>query len=816
MGSTEDNKDFFVSYTGADRAWAEWVAWVLEDEGCSVVIQAWDFHAGENFIDNMQKALEGTERTIAVLSAAYFDSEFCKQEWTAALAKAGKQGQDKLVPIRTADIDPPGLFAPIAYIDLFDTPEAEARKRLLAGIMRERAKPTRKGAFPGKPQQEKPRFPGALPAIWNVPHRNRHFTGREDLLEKLRTNLTAGTATVVTQSQAITGLGGIGKSELAVEFAYRLKDDYRLVWWLRAEDRTSLVGDYAALARQLDLPEKGEADQRVVVEAVRRWLRTNGDWLLIFDNAGNEASITDFVPHADTGHVIITSQHVAWDRIASPLPVDLWERNESVAFLRERTGEGDEQAANRLAEMLGDLPIALEQAAAYVGETRNSLAWYGDQLEKGHGAKLWARGRNSERTVAATWTLSFERVATESPAGAALLRLCAFLAPDNIPLDIIRNGAEHLPEPLSSACADDIDFEDSIGAALRYSLARRDGEALSVHRIVQAVTRDRLAEEERKNSAACAAKILNQALPSFAHGIFDVDVAAVYDRLLLHAMAAAEHADSMEVAPKEAARLFNEIGYYHWMRANLEAARQNFKRAQAIYEKTLGADHPNVATSINNVGLVLLDLGDLDSARDAFEGALAIDKKMLGPDHPNVGRDVNNVGLVLLELGKLDGARDAFEAARAIDEKTFGPDHPNVGRAVNNLGRVLRTLSDLDGARDAFEWSLAVCEKAFGADHPSVAIRLNNLGGVLQDLGDLDGARDAYERALAIDEKTFGPDHPNVATRVNNLGSVLRTLGDLDGARKAYERALEIFLKFLPEDHPNIVTVKGNLEALGR
>ena len=561
MGSTEAKKDFFVSYTGADRAWAEWVAWVLEEEGCSVVIQAWDFHGGDNFIRNMHQALGNTHRTVAILSSVYLESVFCSDEWTAAFAKAS------LLPVRIEGLEPPGLFAPLAYVDLFETSEAEARTRLLAGIKRQRAKPARKVAFPGKPEQDKPRFPGALPAIWNVPHRNPHFTGREDLLEKLRTNLTAGTATALTQSQAIASLGGIGKTELAVEFAYRFNDAYRVVWWIRAEDRPSLVGDFTALARQLDLPENGEADQRVVVEAVRRWLRTHGDWLLIFDNAEDEGSITDFVPRADTGHVIITSQHVVWDRIASPLPLDLWQRTESVSFLQERTCERDEQAANRLAEMLGDLPLALEQAAACVKRTQKPLAWYGDRLEKGQRAKLWAMGKDAERTVAATWTLSFERVATESPAGAALLRLCAFLAPDDIPLDVIRDGAMHLPDPLSGACADEIDFEDSIGAALRYSLARRDGEALSVHRIVQAVTRDRLAEEERKNWAACAAKVLDEALPSFPHDAFDADVAAVHDRLLPHALAAAEHAESMEVALEAVARRFNQNGFYHQMRA---------------------------------------------------------------------------------------------------------------------------------------------------------------------------------------------------------------------------------------------------------
>jgi len=811
-------KDFFVSYTGADRAWAEWIAWELEESGYSVIIQAWDFHAGENSINNMQEALEGSVRTLAVLSEAYFDSAFCKQEWTAALAKAAKEGEDKLLPVRITNIDPPGLFAPIAYIDLLDTgqDEAEAKRQLLSAVKSDRGKPDTAPGFPGQIPRavpEKPRFPGALPAIWNLPHQNRYFTGREALLQDLRNRLTSGSTTAVTQ--AITGLGGIGKSELATEYAYRFKDDYLLAWWVRAEERATMVADVMALARKLDLPEKDEAQQDVVLEAVRRWLHTEGGWLLIYDNVPDEQSIEDFVPRGATGHVIITSRDTRWDRIAAPLAVDLWERSESVAFLRERTGESDDREADKLAELLGDLPLALEQAAAYVKQTRKPLGWYADQLEKGHGAKLWAKGRDAEKTVAATWTLSFERVAEESPAGAALLQLCAFLAPDDIPLDVIHAGAEHLLEPLKAAAADDIDFEDAVAAVLRYSLARRDGEGLSVHRLVQAVTRDRLDEQQRGRWAERAMNLIRAVVPGRPHGVFDAKVTAIHGRLLPHALATVEHAETANVSLVQAASISNEIGLYQRMRADLPGALASYKRGLALIEKI--HDQPGLSALVNNVGLVLLDQRDFEGARSAFRRALGIDQATLGPYHSKIANDINNLGMVFLARRNLRKARKYFEWALKIDEKVSPPDNSSIATHLNNLGCVLQDVGDLKGARDKYEQALAIDEKALQPDSQSVARDSNNLGDVLHQLGDFDGAKAAYERALAIAKTVFDEaDHPDVACCLNNLGAVRKDQGDLEGARKHFERALVIARMFFPEDHPNVQSVRHNLEVLGK
>lgn len=275
-------KHFFISYNKADRSWAEWIAWQLEEAGYSVIVQAWDFRPGSNFVLDMQQAGVEAERTVAVLSPDYVTALFTQPEWAAAFAQDPTGEKGTLLPVRVRECEIKGLLHPIVYIDLFNLEEATAKRALLEGIKRGRAKPDQMPEFPGAPSRailSKPRFPGALPAIWNVPHlRNPNFTGREEELAALRASVLAGETAALT---AIHGLGGVGKTQLASEYAYRHKADYEVVWWIKSEEPATLASDYSMLATELDLPQKEEREQAVIVAAVRDWLNHNRDWLLV-------------------------------------------------------------------------------------------------------------------------------------------------------------------------------------------------------------------------------------------------------------------------------------------------------------------------------------------------------------------------------------------------------------------------------------------------------------------------------------------------------------------------------------------------------
>jgi tetratricopeptide (TPR) repeat protein len=764
-------KDFFISYNKADRSWAEWIAWELEEAGYSVVIQAWDFRPGSNFVLEMDEGLKEAERVVAVLSPDFINSGFTAPEWAAAFA-ADPTGKDrKLVPVRVREADLSGLLGQRVYIDFVGVhDETETRKLLLEGVQSGRVKPKVKPAFPGAPQRaikEQPRFPGAPPPVWCVPHdRNRNFTGREDLLSTLRLRLQAGHHSAIT---ALHGLGGIGKTQVAVEYIYRYAGTYERIWWLRSEDPATLAGDYALLAAKLNLFE-AEADQQAAIQAMKAWLAANQSWLLVFDNAGSPEDIRPYLPADSSGHVIITSRRPDWRSVADPLSVGTLSPEDAIEFLRKRSGQEDEAASRELVEELGWLPLAIEQAAAYIDEHGKPISEYLDLFRK-HRQKVLSRGQPSPdypNSVETTWELSFTKVQERSPAGADLLNLCAFLAPDEIPLEIIQNGKDVLPPLLARAAADDLELDEAVSALRRHSLVERTGDALSVHRLVQAVVRGRMEKSDRQLWAESAADVVRRAFPYDSDDVRNWPVCA---RLFAHATTVAAHCEAEEAGSDVAAVLLSLTAIYLRGRADLWGARALNERVLKIDEATYGPDHPTVASSVNNLGNVLRELGDLVAARKLFERALQ------------------------------------------IDEAYYGPDHPEVGTCVNNLAQVLRDAGETAEARKLFERALKILEAFHGPDHPTIAICINNLGGVLQDLGELVEARTLFERALKIDEASYGPDHPKVGIRINNLGSVLQDLGETEEARKLCERALKIFEISYGPDHPHTQLVRKNLRA---
>ena len=657
-----------------------------------------------------------------------------------------------------------------------------------------------------RPKSTEP--PGKISNI-PLPH-NPNFTGRVDLLDRLHAVLTSGQYAAVTQTQAITGLGGVGKTQLALEYTYRHLADYETVWWVKSEEPATLAADYTSLAAKLDLPEKTSPDQNVITEAVRIWLEQNESWLLVFDNAQDPEDLEDYLPRTGAGHVIITSRNPNWGGIVRTLPVDVFSRDESIEFLRNRTRQDD--GADALADALGDLPLALEQAGAYIEETGISLSDYLKRFQEQQ-KEVLERGKpvSYPATVATTWKISFKQVKDEARAGADLLNLCAFLDPDNIPKPLLAGGAEHLPEPLASAVADELKFDDAIAALKRYSLMTVADDSLSVHRLVQAVTRDRLSDEERKGWAAAAARLVNEAFPQKSH---DVTTWPECSLLLPHARTAAEHAVRLEVAPEAISHLLNQVGLYLMGRAELVEANSAFERVLAITENVYGPDHLEVARTLNKRSVVLRKLGKYEDANDEIVKALTIFEKADDSDPIERAKAYANFGLVSSDLKNFVGAKYYLELALDIKEGILGPEDVEVAKTLGNLGSVLKDQGDLEGAKEHYVRALEIFEKVDGLDHPNVGNTVGNLGTVLKDQGDLDGAKKCFERALEIYEKAYDPDHLYIAMAANNRGSVLKAQGDLAGAKECFEHALEISRDKLGEDHPYTKTVRGNLEAL--
>ena len=283
-------KDFFISYNSADRAWAEWIAWQLEEAGFSTIVQAWDFRPGANFVLDMHNAIQASGRTIAVLSPEYLANvSYAASEWAGTFFQDPAGQKCQLLPVRVRACEPAGLLSAITYIDLVGLDGIDAAHRLLASIDTKRAKPTVSPHYPGKPatlSAQEPAYPANWPTISNVPYpRNPFFTGRSGLLQHLRDRLTTANTTALTQAQAISGLGGIGKTQVALEYTYRYEHTYRYVLWASAATSETMLTDFAALAVLLKLPGYDPQDQRTLMPALQQWLTQQRDWLLVLDNA---------------------------------------------------------------------------------------------------------------------------------------------------------------------------------------------------------------------------------------------------------------------------------------------------------------------------------------------------------------------------------------------------------------------------------------------------------------------------------------------------------------------------------------------------
>jgi tetratricopeptide (TPR) repeat protein len=763
-------RDFFISYTGVNRPWAEWIAVQLEAAGYTTVLQAWDFRAGSDFLHEMQQATSSAGRTIAVLSPAYLGSQFGEAEWRAAFHKDPTGELGLLVPVRVQECQPPGLLASRVYIDLVDTDEEEARRRLLTGIDQSGARPT-SIPFPGLGAK---RFPGQGPAVSNLPARNLNFSGRDELLEQLHASLQAGSAAAVVPRGALHGLGGVGKTELALEFAHRFASDYDIAWWVPAEQPTSATSALATLAGRVGVEEL--ADQGEMVAMLFDRLRQRDRWLLVYDNAERPDQLAGLLPPAGGGHVLVTSRWSAWGRQATPLQVNVLARQESIKFLAKRTAADDPAALDELAELLGDLPLALEEAAAYLEETEAGLGEYLELVQE-RSRELFgldqppADEQGDQRRVATIWSLSLDRVQQEAPAAEALLSLCAFLAPD-IPRGLPGEQPQVLPEELAESVIDPLAYNRLLAVVGRYSLATMTSTSLGVHRLVQAVIQARLGEDGERNWAEVA---LGQLRQSFPNESWEVATWLTCERLLPHALAVAGHAERLRVAREQAGWLLDRASKYLRKRGQYRQARPIAERAVAITEAALGPADPEVAWRCDEFGLVQYQLGDLAGAREQLERAVAIGEAALGADHQAVAVWRNDLGGLLQALGELDGAREQLEQALEISEAALGPDHPTVAVRRSNLGGVLRDLGDLEGAREKYERAVSIGEAALGPDHPEVAAWRSNLGRVLRDLGDMAGARAQVERALAIAEAALGPDHPTVATIRGNRDSLLQT-----------------------------------------
>ncbi|EIV91222.1 FxSxx-COOH system tetratricopeptide repeat protein [Frankia sp. QA3] len=774
--------DFFVSYADADQGWAEWIAWVLEDAGYSARIQAWDFAPGAHLATELHAATWAAARTVAVLSAAYAVGAASQAGWRVAWTGDPDGRERRLLVFRVEDCPWPGLLGQIVGVDLFDVDRETAARRLLAAARGERGKPETEPAFPGRdaPGPTAPRgprpapvgeptFPHRLPVGWNVPGRNRHFTGRKEILDRIHAELGAGPVAVT----ALHGMGGVGKTQVAIEYAHRHAGDYTLVWWIDAEQTALLAEKIAALAVPLCLPAGRPVPQ--IAQAVLQELARRDRWLIVFDNAEDPVALRQWLP-SGPGHVLITSRNPGWEAVSAAVDVDLLPRDESITLLTRRITSLDPAVADALAKELGDLPLALAQAAGYLNQT--GLA-PDDYLRRFRGRRQRFLGKGNDPLYAGRldtcWSISLDRLHADNPATVQLLDLCSHLAPEPIPLSLFAARADLLDDPLADIAADthpDLTLDDALAAAADFSLARRTGDSIVVHRLVQAVIAGQHSPGRRRRLADTIARLLAAATPGDPVNPVTWPAWAALGPHLLHAVTRLEGRDD---DPHRLRRLAAEFGSHLYARGDYAAAHSFAARLHRRTADQLGPDHDDTLHAAFHHADTLAALGRHGDARRLAQDTLDRRRRIFGEDHPDTLHSAHNLASRLAESGEHRAARALAEDTLARRRRLLGEDHPDTLRSAHSLANRLAALGDHRAARRVDEDTLARRRRVLGEEHPNTLRSALNLASRLAALGDLHRARRLARDTVTHQRRTLGDDHP-YTQRTQGL------LDDLDGA----------------------------------
>jgi tetratricopeptide (TPR) repeat protein/nucleoside phosphorylase len=643
---------------------------------------------------------------------------------------------------------------------------------------------------------------GSRSPVWNVPYgRNPFFTGREDLLQQLHDRLMTHRSAVLTQAQAVSGLGGIGKTQTAVEYAYRYQQAYQYVLWIRAATRATLTADFVTIAGLLHLPEQDEQDQARVVAAVRNWLAHHSGWLLIFDNADDLNMSGEFLPMRGEGHILLTTRAQATGTIAEPIKVEKMGEDEGSLLLLRRSKilapgapldqatQAERASAEAIVVTLDMLPLAIDQAGAYIEETGCSFADYLALYSIGRKELLGRRGQLASYhpdSVVTTFSLTFQQVEQTNPAAAELLRLCAFLAPDAIPEEILGAGAAELGDILGPEIANPFKLNEALEVVRRYSLVQRHAETkiLSIHRLVQAVLIDTMDEQTQQRWAERTVRMTNTMFPTI-----DGVKRQPGQRYISHAQACAKLIDQWSMKHAEAARLLHEAGSYFYTVAQYEQAEPLFKRALQIREHVLGTEHPAVAASLNNLALLYQAQGKYEQAEPLLRHALEIVEQAGGPEDLRVSKSLNNLAAVYKVGRKYEQAESLLWRALQIDERSFGPEHPEVATDLNNLTELYFVQGRYEQAEVLCLRALAIREHLLGPKHPHTISSYNNLALIYHKHGKYQQAESLYLQILPIFEEAYGSTHPELALSLSNLASFYEDVGKYEEAKLLYDCA---------------------------
>lgn len=798
-----------VFYAAELRLWAEWVAGLLRLARVPASIKLLTADSAEEL------AADARTRAVLVASAATLRSATAVSA-VHALAEGGQVLALAAISDARRDL----ALIGIPTVNLGGLGEQEAAEALLRGL----GLPESDAA---EVERSQVRFPALNPQITNAPGRNASFTGREEMLENLRDQIVGGSSAVILPV-SLHGLGGVGKTQLALEYTHRFKADYDLIWWIDAEQADFISTSLATLARQLGLPSDSVPEAaRATREALRRGDPYNR-WLLVFDNASDPQELEPYLPDlpsGGTGHIVITSRNQAWANRANPLEVDVFSRAESVDHLTRRVAGLSVQDASAIAEMVGDLPLAVESATAWLASSGTPVRQYLDDLAEETGRVL-TEGARDYPVLKATWNLAIQRLRERTPAAARLLELCAFMDPDSIAMDLVRSREMiTVLRPLNEFVTEREVIGNVVREIVMLSLMKVDAHtnSLRVHRLVQQAVREELSEEARATSAHAVHEILAGARP-----LGDLDDPENWPRYAL-IWPHLNPSSAIECTQEHVRQLLVDRVRYLWKTGEYGAALElgwNLERGWAESVARSGHETPaglalyrQLLNLRSQIASVLRSQGRFRESHELDSKVLAEQRKVLPQGHPHVLLTASCLASDLRGLGR-------FQEALQMDLRnykdhlgTFLEDNPRTLSSANNLAVSYRLMGDFAKALEIDQKTVQHRRAVLGARHPYTLFSSSNLARDQRETGQYALSVRWLRQTLADYRQVVGEDSPETLRTAKSLAVSLRKAGELEEAlaltRETYDRYLQRYGWQNPDTLACAASLAADLSANG-
>jgi tetratricopeptide (TPR) repeat protein len=795
----------FLSHSSKDKPFVRELHRRLRRDGLVCFFDEESIEWGANFVVSLERGIDECEYFVAVLSPEFVQSKWVELERTSAMTDDPAGLERKMRPLLLRPCEVPRFLKPIQLIDVSSAALFEENYPRICGglggtVRPDPEAPTDRGALP-------PVTP--LPPLYRMPYRSLgdKFVGRVEPLWRVYDQLAQGKTSIVAGVGVVCGAGGLGKTQLAVEYVHRFNCHYPGgVFWVEADQGIARLIDVLSRSARVEVDGKRPAADQL--EGIWTELNRRAAILVVLDNFPEREPLEPWLPPGGSIHVVVTTRRRDLTRHPQ-VSLPLLTVEEGLALLNSGNRRLGREAA-ALVEDVGGLPLALELLRSYldrrtdvsVAGLRQTMAEAGEMALLGEFATEYRDElpTRHERDVAATFQVSWQLACED---GKQVLRVMSQLAPAWVPLRLLRAV---------------LGWQESPGARDRLAKATADLWELSLvdrsetgdpsaHRLILGFVRH-LPESDslRLQTIAAVEKEMDRA--------FDDQDTASFREL----EAAVPHAEWLvmreSMASESAIRIATALGRHHKTLGRYLLAKSFSRDALSRSERTFAPGHTSIATSQSNLATVLLDLGDLQEARDLLRKALASDEVSYAPGHPYIAMRQSNLALVLRDLGELQEARDLLRKALVSNDARYAPGHPYIAMSQSNLASVLRDLGELQEARDLTRKALASDEARYAPGHPSIAKRQSNLAVVLKSLGELQEARDLLRKALASDKVRYAPDHPLIAARQFNLALVLKDLGELDEARDLLQQAYASALSRLGSNHLLTRNIRASLKGL--